>query len=283
MPIVAPLVAAELAAQIQADIDALRPTCLFTSPATASTREQLELGDAYEIQRELRLLREARGEVCCGFKVGCTSPAIQSTFGLSQPVRAYLWQSEQWEDRSALPASDYRSLAIEGELGVYIVDSTSANVQEWVVEWTPVIELHHYTWDGNPPSSVELVSRNAIHGGVVAAANSRRRGLLKDIPAETSCEVCVNGETVGAELLAELNAGEGFPDGPVGTFSWLAEQLGGHSEDWETLTQDGSLVITSSPAGLYPVVPGDHVLVRCCGMEVSCTVVDGVKSPPAKL
>ena len=66
-------------------------------------------------------------------------------------------------------------------------------------------------------------------------------------------------------------------------FGGLAEQLGGHSEDWETLTQDGSLVITSSPAGLYPVVPGDHVLVRCCGMEVSCTVVDGVKSPPAKL
>ena len=278
MPVVAPSTA-ELAAQIQADIDALRPTSLFASPATTSVRQQLELDDAYAIQRELRLLREARGEVCCGFKIGCTSPTIQSMFGLSQPVRAYLWKSEQWQNHGAVPASKFRNLAIEGELGVYIVDSTPADVHEWVVEWTPVIELHHYTWDGIPPSSVELVSRNAIHGGVVAASSLRRRGLLKEILAESTCEVCVNGKTLGAELLAELNAGEDFPNGPVGTFSWLAEQLAVHSEDWEVLIQDGSLVITSSPAGLYPVVPGDRVLVRCCGMEVSCTIVDGVESP----
>ena len=273
---------AELAAQIQADVDALRPTSLFTSSATAAARQELELSDAYKIQRELRQLRQARGEICCGFKVGCTSPTIQATFGLSQPVRAYLWKDEQFDSHAALPASKFRSLGIEGELGVYIVDSTPASVQDWVVEWTPVIELHHYVWDGTPPTSVELVSRNAIHAGVVAAANSRRRGLLKDIPAESICEVCVNGSTLGAEPLAELNAGESFINGPVGTFSWLAEQLGG-SEDWGTLTQAGSLVITSSPAGLYPVVSGDHVLVRCCGMEVSCTVVDRVGSAPAKM
>ena len=229
----------------------------------------------YEIQREMRRLREARGEVCCGFKVGCTSPTIQSTFGLSQPVRAYLWENEQWEDRAAIPAGNFRNLAIEGELGVHVVDSSPTSVQDWIVEWTPVIELHHYEWDGVPPSSIELVSRNAIHGGVVAAANSRRRGMLKDIPAESTCEVCVNGETLGAEPLAELNAGNGFPAGPVGTFSWLADQLAEQADEWEVLTRNGSLVITSSPAGLYSVVPGDDVLVRCCGMEVRCSVVAG--------
>ena len=274
---------AELAAQIQADIDALRPTGLFTSPATGSVRQELNLSDAYKIQKELRRFRQARGEICCGFKVGCTSPTIQTTFGLSQPVRGYLWKNEQWSNHAALPASKFRSLGIEGELGVYIVDSTPASVQDWVVEWTPVIELHHFVWDGKPASSVELVCRNAIHAGVVAASNSRQRGLLKDIPAESICEVCVNGKVLDAQPLAELSAGESFLDGPVGTFSWLAEQLAGSDEDWRLLMQDGSLVITSSPAGLYPVVPGDNVLVRCCGMEVSCTVVDRVASPPVKL
>ena len=150
----------ELAAAIQADIDALRPTALFAGPAAAAAA--LELSDAYSIQQAAMRLRTARGERTTGFKVGCTSASIQTQFGLSQPVRAYLWEGERREDGAALPAAAFRNLAIEGELGVWVVDSSAASVLDWEVEWGPVVELHHYVWDGDPPSSVELVSRNAI-------------------------------------------------------------------------------------------------------------------------
>ena len=150
----------ELAAAIQADIDALRPTALFAGSAAAAAA--LELGDAYAIQQAAMRLRTARGERTTGFKVGCTSASIQTQFGLNQPVRAYLWEGERREDGAALPAAAFRNLAIEGELGVWVVDSSAASVLDWEVEWGPVVELHHYVWDGDPPSSVELVARNAI-------------------------------------------------------------------------------------------------------------------------
>ena len=206
--------------------------------------------------------------------------SIQTTFGLSQPVRAYCWEAERRQDQATLSAAAFRSLAIEGELAVYVIDSRPTDVLDWVVEWAPVIELHHYVWDGTPPTSVELVGRNAIHAGLVETA-VRSRGTLKDIPSQSMCAVSVDGELVGEEPLAALNAGQGFPGGPVGTFSWLAEQLKAveatQPEDWQRLQQPDSVVITSSPAGLYPVAAGDEVLVSCCGMEVGCTVVAAAK------
>eukprot|EP01045_Picozoa_sp_COSAG04_P043054 COSAG04_NODE_13918_length_587_cov_0.846311_1_plen_103_part_10 len=97
----------ELAAAIQADIDALRPTALFAGPA-ADDADALELGDAYAIQQAAMRLRTARGERTTGFKVGCTSASIQTQFGLDQPVRAYLWEGERREDGAALPAAAFR-------------------------------------------------------------------------------------------------------------------------------------------------------------------------------
>jgi hypothetical protein len=70
---------------------------------------------------------------------------------------------------------------------------------------------------------------------------------------------------VGAEPLSELRAGDDLPAGPQGTFGWLARQLeqGGaaSAEDAARLRVRDTVVITSSPAGLYPVAPGDRVTV----------------------
>ena len=99
-----------LATSIQNDIDNLRPTNVFVD---SSVTLELSIDDAYKIQaytryllvqallmyppspcsffansnaRDLhvrhRELREARGEKCVGFKIGCTSRTIQTTFGL---------------------------------------------------------------------------------------------------------------------------------------------------------------------------------------------------------
>ena len=29
-------------------------------------------------------------------------------------------------------------------------DASAADALDWEVEWAPVIELHHYVWDGDP-------------------------------------------------------------------------------------------------------------------------------------
>jgi len=134
------------------------------------------------MQRGVKELRVARGERVVGYKVGCTSPAVRANLGISEAVHGCLWDTEQYRHGSVLRASQfYRGrLGVEGELGVWVVSTTSgkggeekpsASVlppAEWLVEYEPIIELHHYAFDGEPKErAFELIARNAIHAGVV--------------------------------------------------------------------------------------------------------------------
>lgn len=274
----------ELATRVQEDIDALRPTRIF---AEGDQGVALSLPDAYRVQAATARLRKLRGEELAGFKIGCTSAAVQKAFGVSQPVRGYIWQGQRSQSGAELSHAMYRKPAVEGEVAVYVVDSSAPDVLDWVVEWAPVIEMHHFLWD-NPAGGTanEIVCRNAIHCGIVeAATEGRPRGLLRNLPAAV-CTVHVNGEVVGAQPLTEL------PGGPQGTVRWLCEQLeaaaasaaavgggGGEAiaqqaaEEAQFVRASGTVILASSPCSLYFVKPGDEVLVTCVGMEVRCVMV----------
>lgn len=281
--VLAPELADELAGSVQEDIDELRPTRLF---AQTDRGVALSLSDAYRVQAAVARKRKARGEELAGFKIGCTSAAVQEAFGVSQPVRGYIWQGERKNSGVELSYARYRKPAVEGEVAVYVVDSSAPDTLDWVVEWAPVIEMHHFIWD-NPTGGTanEIVCRNAIHCGIVeTATEGRPRGLLRDLPADAVCTVQVNGEVVGAQPLTEL------PGGPQGTVSWLRRQLeaaatsiaqGSNKDEVVTaqaaeearlLQKPGMVILASSPCSLYYVKPGDDVLVKCVGMEVRCVM-----------
>jgi 2-keto-4-pentenoate hydratase len=63
--------AQELARQMLADYDARTPGQLFGEPLDLTTVQ------AYALQAEIARLRQQRGERVIGYKVGCTSPAVQ--------------------------------------------------------------------------------------------------------------------------------------------------------------------------------------------------------------
>lgn len=271
----------EVAECVQEDIDELRPTRLF---AHSDQGVALSLSDAYRVQAAAARKRKARGEELAGFKIGCTSAAVQKAFGVSQPVRGYIWQGERSCSGTELSHARFRKPAVEGEVAVYVVDASAPDTLDWVVEWAPVIEMHHFTWD-NPAGGTanEIVCRNAIHCGIVeAAAEDRPRGVLRDLPADAVCSVQVNGQVVGAQPLTEL------PGGPQGTVNWLRRQLeeaavtlsakGGKAEsaqaaeEVQLLQTPGVVILASSPCSLYHVEPGDEVLVTCVGMEVKCVM-----------
>ena len=156
---------------------------------------------------------------------------------------------------------------------MYVVDSSAAEVLDWAVEWAPVIELHHYVFDSpGGATSVELIARNAINCGIVEApAAARGRGTLREVPIDAVCTVKVGGKVVGAQPLSVL------PGGPGGTVSWLKGELEAQARvgDAAIMRRPGAVLLTSSPAGLYPVAPGMGVEVVCVGGRVCCTVEAG--------
>ena len=226
------------------------------------------LDDAYALQRRFKALRVERGEETIGFKVGCTGPTVRATLGIKESVHGYLWRHEQMKSGAVLSESRFRRLGIEGELCVRLI-STQGPVAEWLVDYEPIIELHHFVFDGPPETrAYELIARNALHCGVVHASG-RRRCRLGDIPLDRPIVVTIDGHVVEAPVLRDLEL-VGLR-GPVATITWLIERL--RAEQNGEQLKPGNFILTATPGNVIPLEAGSRLDVDFMGLRASCAVV----------
>ena len=124
------------------DLQRLLDNRTFTNP-TIATDVNLRGADgsgiasaAYTVQHQLRRIRQQRGEVVCGFKIGCTSAKIRTQLGLKESVHGYLWDTEQYSSGAVLAPDAFYGLAIEGELAVRLINpSPTIPPGDWEVEY----------------------------------------------------------------------------------------------------------------------------------------------------
>lgn len=258
----------DMARELQHDLDTFSERRLFKE-----SRGPDSVAAAYQLQRALRRIREDRGEQVVGFKIGYTSPTLRrqagARMGLSESVHGYLWGSEAYRNGAEV---DHRRLGIEGELAVRLTSIDGDDIAGWEVEYEPIIELHAIGMDGpaeddNGRRGLELIGTNCVHKGVVHCGETKR-ARLGDVPLDARMAVQVGGQQKESVTLAELEV-DGIP-GPVGTIGWLLRTLKmeGHGED--ELIKKGTVLICSTPGGLYPVPPGTEVRVDFEGMTTTC-------------
>lgn len=127
------------------------------TPGTYFAEEHppLELEEAYGVQAEVARLRSLAGESIAGYKIGCIGPKIREQFGLSGPIRGFLFKSELHASGSTVSSSMHSSLAVEGEMAVRMGEKGQAAYA------FPVIELHNYVLRARIKSLSELVANNA--------------------------------------------------------------------------------------------------------------------------
>lgn len=250
--------------------------------AAEETAADVSVDRAYTLQRAFKALREERGEKTIGFKVGCTSDEIRRALGITESVHGYLWKSEQLSSGAELQHSRYRRLGIEGELGIHLL-TTEGPVGSWLVEYEPIIELHHFCFDGAPEHrAFELIARNAIHCGVVHAAGTRKhRGSLSQVPLDIPIVVAIDGRVVEAPILSKLKlaadtaaaagaAATGGLLGPVATVTWLQQRL--QREGNNERLKPGDFVLTATPGNVIPLEAGSRLEVEFMGLYARCTV-----------
>ena len=95
-----------------ADYDTSQPGTMFAEGVV------LDVAQGYELQSAVAQLRCDRGERIVGYKVGCTSPAIQAQLGIDHCVSGRLYDSQQHSSSAVLSRKGFANLAIEGELAV---------------------------------------------------------------------------------------------------------------------------------------------------------------------
>jgi 2-keto-4-pentenoate hydratase len=212
-----------------------------------------DLAAAYDLQAQRLAARIADGETPVGWKVGCTSRAVQEQFGLDRPVCGRLMAPHVHASGTRLPIGAFIGPAVEAELVLRLgrsVVGPSPSDDELLAEIdsvAPGIEVHHYVFTGGVPTSEELIASNAIHAAVVVGPEQPFDGL--DLALE-GCGLWVDEELrasgIGAELLGQ---------GPLATLRWLA----GHLHRRGHRLSAGDLVLPGSAVPLVRLRAGDTV------------------------
>ena len=240
-----------LAARQLEDYDTHQPGTLFAEGCVLNVQQ------AYELQNAVAKLRFQRGERLIGYKVGCTSSAIQEQLKISHRVRGFLFDTEQYESGVALARQSFDNLAIEGELAIELSrepreeDFADHLLPPCISRIFPVIELHNHVMRGQQASAGELIANNAIHAGFISGEG----GLTPSHFSETMfdgarLEIFLNnqllGQCDGHSLLETIRL----------SLRWLWRELLQSSER----LHGGQIVLTGSVPNLFPV--GDACCIR---------------------
>ena len=212
-----------------------------------SSMNNLTIAEAYEVQDLVAKKRIEKGEYVVGYKVGCTSNAIQDQFGIDDPINGRLFQPHILDSKATIDYSNYVNCAIEPEMvfkigknlkGVGLSDEELINSIAYV---SPGIELHNFKFWVEPPTIQELICSGGIHAGLIVGEQKvdPRKLLFKD----ELFSVYKDGNLVTSALSSEIMGG------PIHSLRWLVTFL---TKKEKTLKKD-SLVIPGSPVELVNI------------------------------
>jgi 2-keto-4-pentenoate hydratase len=223
---------------------------------------------AYALQTEIARLREQRGERVIGYKVGCTSRAIQTQLGVREPIFGRIFDTDCFRSSARLSYARFANLAVEGELAALLgQDLTGSTVSEnacWeaIEAVFPVIELHHYVLDATSSPELPLIASSGMHAGLVLADPATVGSEPGNCADRLS--IRINEVIVGSvEDAASLSS-------PIESLRWLAVRLA----QFGLPLCKGQVILTGSPMKLYPIAPGSRIVVEAPPLGASCVEID---------
>jgi 2-keto-4-pentenoate hydratase len=250
------------ARHLLADFDSLTQWRSFV-PADELTIEQ-----AYALQGEVARLRQDRGERIIGYKIGCTSRAIQDQLGIREPIVGRLFDTNGFPAASRLGHARFANLAIEGELAIRLSrnlprDPLSDEAYIGAVDSVfPVIELHHYILPVNRHPAVPLIASGGMHAGLVLA--EQETTCSDGVPVVRELDVAINDHIAGKTTKPWTMGG------PATTLRWLTARLA----EWGLQLLQGQVILTGSALPLFPVEPGSRVVAEARPLGRSSVEID---------
>lgn len=212
------------------------------------TIEKLTIDEAYAVQNIVNTVRTNKNERIAGYKVGCTSPAIQSQFGIKEPIYAPIFHPHIHQQRDLnLSINHYNKLAIEPEMVIVIKKDISGykltdhQIIDSIDYVNIGIELHNYHFWSQPPCLQELICSGGIHSGLIVGSHKIEPNRL-DFKSEVF-SVFSDGQLV-------LNADASqIMGGPLLSLRWLIEKLTKNNSG----LKQGEIVIPGCPTALFPI------------------------------
>lgn len=211
------------------------------------------LDEAYAIQDALRPLLDSRGlGPQVGWKIGCTTPVMQSYLNIDHPCAGALYRATAYRDRATLQADHFFQLGLECEIAVRLSADLGGrdggHGQQSVAEavggvMTSVEIVDHRFRDFTAVATPSLVADDFFSVGCVLG-EARPLEDLGDLAALSG------GFGIDGAPPAETGSATAILGHPMNALAWLADHVaarGGRLEAGAVISL-GSVVKTIYPA-----------------------------------
>ncbi len=211
------------------------------------------LDEAYAIQDALRPLLDSRGlGPQVGWKIGCTTPVMQSYLNIDHPCAGTLYRATAYRGRASLKADDFFQLGLECEIAVRLSTDLGGrdggHGQQSVAAavggvMTSVEIVDHRFRDFSIVATPSLVADDFFSVGCVLGA-ARPLEDLGDLAALSG------GFGIDGAPPAETGSATAILGHPLSALAWLADHVaarGGRLEAGAVISL-GSVVKTIYPA-----------------------------------
>lgn len=244
-------------ATIAALAERLENAELNRAPITKITDEypDLDWGDAYAIQDEIRRRKIARGVQIAGLKGGLTSQAKMKQMNVEEPVFGFMCDYGAYADGGEVPFERFIAPRVEAEIA-FVTNreitgpchvGTVLQATDFVL---PAVEILDSRYENFKFDLISVVADNTSAAGFVVGGNSRR---VQDIDLRTLGIVLEkNGEIV------DLAAGAAVLGHPAESIVMLANMLARKGQSIPA----GTFIMTGGVTAAVGIERGDHIAVR---------------------
>lgn len=228
-------------------------------PALTLDYPNMDMDDAYAIQKCWVDRKIAEGDSVRGYKIGLTSRAMQMASKIDTPDYGVLLESMFFPDAAEIKASDFLDPRIEVELGFVLKEPLSGenvtifdvlNATDYVIPAMELIDARCLRTDpetGYTRKVYDTISDNAANAGVIFGGRPVK-------PSEIDLRwagglLYLNGQ------IEETGVAAGVLGNPANGITWVCKRFAPHGVGLEA----GQFILSGSFTRPVPVKAGDTV------------------------
>ncbi|MFN2744658.1 MULTISPECIES: 2-keto-4-pentenoate hydratase [Bacillus] len=227
---------------------------------------ELTVEDAYEIQKELILLKAKQGSGIIGPKMGLTSRAKMQQMNVEEPIYGYIFEDMLVPNGGALQMEQLIHPKVEAEIAFLLGEDiegpgvTGEQILAATDFFLPALEVIDSRYENFSFTLPDVIADNASSSRVVFGEKIRKPDGLRLDSVKVS--LMINGE------VKEQGTGAAVVGHPANSAAMLADMLARKNEKLKA----GSIILTGGVTGAVMLHRGDRVSAHVEGLgDVSFT------------
>lgn len=227
------------------------------------TYPDLDIADAYAIQRANVAERLAGGARICGHKIGLSSPVMQQMMGVDEPDFGHLLTDMVIEDGSVVDVSSLCHPRIEVEVAFVLgaalpgdcTPEDVLNATDYVSAAIELIDSRILNWR---IGIVDTIADNASSGKFILG----RHRLAPHAVDLADVDAALYSGFGGRDVLVTRGSSSAVLGHPANAVAWLARTLSAYDVELEA----GHVVLSGSCTRAVDVAKGDHFRADLTGL-----------------